>query len=318
MILSTMTNEMRAVVVEAFGEPEVMAVREVARPVPAMDEVLVEVRAIGVNPVDWKVRRNGYWLTAPWVPGWDVSGVVVSVPAGENRFAVGDEVYGMPHFPRPAGAYAEYVAAPARHFARKPTTLDHVHAAALPLAGLTAWQALTEAARVQPGERVLIHAAAGGVGHLAVQLAKSLGAHVIGTARAEKHDLLRELGADELVDYTTRDFGELRDVDVVLDLIGGEDYEQRSMRVLKPGGRYVGVPAPGALPELQVAAEALGVRAATVFVAPDHTALEHIAGLVERGELRPVVAEVFALEDVVKAHEIGEANRTTGKLVLTP
>ncbi|MEU4441844.1 NADP-dependent oxidoreductase [Actinosynnema sp. NPDC050801] len=312
-----MTNEMRAVTVEAFGEPEVMVVGKVARPEPAMDEILVEVRAIGVNPVDWKVRRNGFWLTAPWVPGWDVSGVVASVPAGENRFAVGDEVYGMPHFPRPAGAYAEYVAAPARHFARKPAGLDHVHAAALPLAVLTAWQALTEAAGMKAGDRVLVHAAAGGVGHLAVQLAKSLGAHVIGTARAGKHDLLRELGADELVDYTTQDFGELRDVDVVVDLVGGDDYEQRSMRVLKPGGLYVGVPAPGALPELKAAAEALGVRAATVFVAPDHAVLEHVAGLVERGELKVLVAETFPLEDAAKAHEVGEANRTTGKLVLT-
>ncbi|WP_367136089.1 NADP-dependent oxidoreductase [Saccharothrix sp. HUAS TT1] len=312
-----MTNEMRAVLVEAFGGPEVLRVRELPRPEPELDEVLVEVRAIGLNPADWKVRREGYWLTAPWVPGWDVSGVVVSVPAGENRFAVGDEVFGMPHFPRPGRAYAEYVAAPARHFARKPANIDHVHAAALPLAALTAWQALTEAARVQPGERVLVHAAAGGVGHLAVQLAKTLGAHVVGTASAGKHDLLRRLGADELVDYRTRDFGEVEPVDVVIDLVGGADYERRSMRVLRPGGRYVGVPTPGALPELQAAAEALGVRAATVFVAPDHAALDHLAGLVERGELEVVVAETFPLEDVVKAHEVGEANRTTGKLVLT-
>ncbi|MEU4739986.1 NADP-dependent oxidoreductase [Actinosynnema sp. NPDC023658] len=312
-----MTNEMRAVLVEAFGEPEVLRVRDVPRPVPASDEVLVEVRAAGVNPIDWKVRRDGLWHTAPWAPGWDVSGVVVSVPAGENRFEVGDEVFGMPHFPRPAGAYAEYVAAPARHFARKPANLDHVHAAALPLAALTAWQALTEAARVQPGERVLVHAAAGGVGHLAVQLVKALGASAIGTASAAKHPLLRRLGVDEPVDYRTRDFGDLEPVDVVLDLIGGDDYEQRSMRVLRPGGRYVGAVNPGALPRLQAAAAELGVRAATVSVVPDHAALEHIAGLVERGELEVVVAETFALEDAAKAHEVGEANRTAGKLVLT-
>ncbi|ONI83347.1 NADPH:quinone reductase [Saccharothrix sp. ALI-22-I] len=313
----TMTNEMRAVMVEAFGEPEVMRVVDVARPEPASDEILVEVRAAGVNPADWKVRRNGYWLTAPWVPGWDVSGVVVSVPAGENRFAVGDEVFGMPHFPRPAGAYAEYVAAPARHFARKPATVDHVHAAALPMAALTAWQTLTEAAHIKPGDRVLIHAAAGGVGHLAVQIAKTLGAWVIGTASAGKHDLLRELGADELVDYRTADFGDLREVDVVVDLIGGDDYESRSMRVLKPGGLYIGMTNPGALPDLQAAAEKLGVRAATVFVAPDHAVLERVAELVERGEVKVLIAETFPLEDVVKAHELGEANRTTGKIVLT-
>ncbi|WP_246107995.1 NADP-dependent oxidoreductase [Saccharothrix saharensis] len=311
-----MTNEMRAVVVEGFGEPEVMQVREVARPEPAHDEIVVEVRAAGVNAFDWLVRRHGFWFTTPWVPGWDVSGVVASVPAGENRFRVGDEVFGMPHLPRQAGAYAEYVAAPARHFARKPADVDHVHAAALPLAALTAWQVLTEAARVEPGDRVLVHAAAGGVGHIAVQVAKSLGAHVIGTASAAKHDLLRELGADELVDYRTRDFGELAPVDVVVDLVGGE-YEERSMRVLKPGGVYVGLPDPGRLPELIAKAEPLGVRATTVSVVPDHAALEHLAGLVERGELRAVVAGTFPLADAVQAHEVGEANRTTGKLVLT-
>lgn len=312
-----MTNEMRAVTVQAFGEPEVMEVGDVARPVPGADEILVEVRAAGVNPVDWKVRKDGYWLTTPWVPGWDVSGVVVSVPAGENRFEVGDEVFGMPRFPHPAGAYAEYVAAPARHFARKPANVDHVGAAALPLAALTAWQALTEAAKVKPGDRVLVHAAAGGVGHLAVQFAKTLGAHVIGTARAAKHDLLRELGADELVDYTARDFAELAGVDVVIDSIGGDDYVRRSMRVLKPGGIYVGLTNPGLLPELRAAAEELGVRATTVSVVPDHAVLEHVAGLVERGEAKVLVAETFPLEDVVKAHQVGEANRTTGKIVLT-
>ncbi|MFI9010261.1 NADP-dependent oxidoreductase [Actinosynnema sp. NPDC053489] len=307
---------MRAVVVEDFGEPEVLRVRSVERPEPARGEVLVEVRAAGVNAFDWLVRRHGFWFTTPWVPGWDVSGVVVSVPPGENRFEVGDEVFGMPHLPRPAGAYAEYVAAPARHFARKPANVDHVHAAALPLAGLTAWQVLTEAAGVTPGDRVLVHAAAGGVGHLAVQVAKSLGAWVIGTASAGKHDLLRELGADEVVDYRARDFGEPAAVDVVVDPVGG-DYEERSMRVLRPGGVYVGLTDPSRLPELLAAAEPLGVRATTVSVAPDHAALEHLAGLVERGELRAVVAEVFPLEEVVKAHEVGETNRTAGKLVLT-
>jgi NADPH:quinone reductase-like Zn-dependent oxidoreductase len=269
-----------------------------------------------VNAFDWLVRRHGFWFTTPWVPGWDVSGVVASVPAGENRFQVGDEVFGMPHLPRPAGAYAEYVTAPARHFARKPANVDHAHAAAVPLAALTAWQVLTEAARVKPGDRVLVHAAAGGFGHIAVQVAKSLGVWVIGTASAGKHDLLRELGADELVDYRTRDFGELDAVDVVVDPVGGE-YEERSMRVLRPGGVYVGLTDPSRLPALRAMAEPLGVRAATVSVVPDHAALEHIAGLVERGELRPVVADTFPLEDAAKAHEVGEANRTTGKLVLT-
>ncbi|WP_209707823.1 NADP-dependent oxidoreductase [Crossiella equi] len=311
---------MRAVSQERFGAPEELRVVEVARPEPLPTEVLVRVRAAGINPVDWKSRQghgvSGMFGGENIILGWDVSGVVEAVGAGVTRFAVGDEVYGMPWFPRPARAYAEYVTAPSRHFAPKPANLDHVHAAALPLAGLTAWQALVDTANVQSGQRVLVHAAAGGVGHLAVQIAKARGAHVIGTASAGKHEFLRGLGVDELVDYTTTDFTEVvSDVDVVVDLIGG-DYALRSLRTLKPGGLLVVVPSP---PDEAVlaAAEAEGKRATWVLVEPDHAALAELTALAEAGRLQVEVNTALPLEEAAQAHKLGETGRTRGKLVLT-
>ncbi|WP_116245289.1 NADP-dependent oxidoreductase [Nocardiopsis sp. FIRDI 009] len=312
-----MTEQMRIVQQRELGGPEVLEIAKVPVPDLGATRILVRVHAAGVNPVDWKLRQHGYWLTPPFAQGFDVSGVVVAVSQGSSRFSVGDEVYGMPNYPDRPDAYADYVAAPARRFARKPGGLDHVHASALPLAALTAWQALVDTAGVEDGQRVLVHAAAGGVGHLAVQIAKARGAHVIGTASAAKHGMLRELGADELVDYTAVDFAEaVRDVDVVLDAIGG-DYLERSLRVLRPGGVYVGVSNPLDEEMIVERATAVGVRGATVCVEPDHTQLEEITALVESGRLRPVVSETFPLEDVAKAHEHSQSGRTTGKVVLT-
>ncbi|MFF1559529.1 NADP-dependent oxidoreductase [Streptomyces sp. NPDC058279] len=305
---------MRAVVVSQWGGPEVLTEVEVERPEPGLNEILVRVHAAGVNPVDFKTRASGAlidWAEVPAV-GWDVSGTVEAVGPGVTVYRPGDEVYGMPHFPRQAGAYAEYVTGPARHFAPKPASLDHVAAAALPLAALTAWQALVDTARLKAGERVLVHAAAGGVGHLAVQIAKARGAYVIGTASAAKHELLRELGADEVIDYRTTAFEEATsDIDVVIDAIGG-DYGQRSLGVLRPGGRLVTLPGPDAVP-----ADAPGVRTGWTLVEPDYRGLLEIAALVEAGELRVVVDTVLPLEQAAKAHEIGEQGRTTGKIVLT-
>ncbi|MEV7618049.1 NADP-dependent oxidoreductase [Streptomyces sp. NPDC089799] len=306
---------MRAVVVEQWGGPETLVEREVERPEPGLNEVLVRVHAAGVNPVDWKVRASGGLIAWGEVPvvGWDVSGTVEAVGPGVSAFRPGDEVYGMPLFPRQAGGYAEYVVAPARHFAPKPAGLTHVEAAALPLAALTAWQALVDAADVRPGERVLVHAAAGGVGHFAVQIAKARGAYVIGTASAAKHDLVRELGADEVVDYREVRFEDVvSDVDVVLDGMGGENAE-RSLKVLRDGGRLITLPGPDDVP----AATPEGVRAQWVLVEPDHLGLREIAALVERGALKPVVDTVLPLAEAAKAHEIGERGRTTGKIVLS-
>ncbi|THA80898.1 NADP-dependent oxidoreductase [Streptomyces sp. A0592] len=305
---------MRAIVVNEWGGPENLVEREIERPEPGLGEVLVRVHAAGVNPVDWKTRASGAliaWGETPIV-GWDVSGTVEAVGPGVTIYAPGDEVYGMPLFPRQAGGYAEYVVAPARHFARKPGSLDHVQAAALPLAALTAWQALVDTAGVTAGQRVLVHAAAGGVGHLAVQIAKARGAYVIGTASAAKHDVLRGLGADELIDYRSVDFAEaVSDVDVVLDALGG-DTAERSLNVLKPGGHLVSLPGPDSVP-----ADPSGVNASWVLVDPDLKGLEAIADLADKGLLKPLVETVLPLADAARAHEIGEQGRTTGKIVLT-
>ncbi len=274
----------------------------------------------GVNPVDAKTRAGGGVAgllgEPPFILGWDVSGVVEAVGHGVHTLQVGDEVYGMPWFPRAASAYAEYVTAPSRHFARKPANLNHVEAAALPLAGLTAYQILTALADVQPGQRMLIHAAAGGVGRLAVQFAKTLGAHVIGTASAGKHTWLRELGADEVIDYHSTSVEEATgDLDVVVDLIGSETTLGQSVRVLKPGGLLVAVPS-GTSPELLATAKQAGVRAAGYLVEPDGHALTEIARLVESGAVRVEVEEVLPLAEAAEAHRRQESGRTRGKLVL--
>ncbi|MFF9646732.1 NADP-dependent oxidoreductase [Kitasatospora aureofaciens] len=314
---------MRAVVQDGFGGPEVLRIERVPRPVPLPTEVLVRVHAAGINPVDWKTRGGtgmaGLLGEPPFTLGWDVSGVVEEVGFGVTTLKAGDEVYGMPWFPRVANAYAEYVTAPARQWARKPATIDHVHAAAVPLAALTAWQAVVDTAQVQAGQRVLITAAAGGVGHFAVQFARHLGAHVIATASAARHPWLRELGASESIDYTTTRFEDaVADVDVVIDLVGDahDQTSTRSLKVLRPGGLLVAIPA-GVSAELAQAAEATGVRVTPFLVEPDGTALATIAGLIDAGEVAVEVEETFPLEQAGAAHARGEAGRTRGKLVLT-
>ncbi|MBW8484309.1 NADP-dependent oxidoreductase [Actinomadura parmotrematis] len=303
---------MRAIGVAAPGGPEVLREIEIERPEPGPGEVLVRVRAAGVNPTDWKHRAGGGLLAPPFVPGWDVSGVVEAAGPGAGPHRPGDEVFGMLPYPHGAGAYAEYVAAPARTFVRKPANLDHVQAAALPLAALTAWQALVDAAGLRAGQRVLIHAAAGGVGHLAVQIAKARGAHVTGTARAAKHPFLKELGADEAIDYTAVDFADAaRDMDVVLDTIGG-DYGPRSLRTLRPGGTLVWI-----VLSRPFDGDATGFRTERVLVEPDHAALSAIAGLAAEGRLRAAIDGVLPLADAARAHELGETGRVRGKLVLT-
>jgi NADPH:quinone reductase-like Zn-dependent oxidoreductase len=320
--MSTAGTTMRAITQDAFGGPDVLRPADLPRPEPLPTEVLVRVHAAGVNPVDWKTRQGagmaGVLGEPPFVLGWDVSGVVERTGFGVTSLAVGDEVYGMPWFPRQAGAYAEYVTAPSRQFARKPTSVDRVQAAGVPLAALTAWQVLTDAARVQQGQRVLVHAAAGGVGHFAVQFAKHLGAHVIGTARQSKHDWLQELGADELVDYTTTRFEQaVRDVDVVVDLVGDthDDTGTRSLRVLRPGGTIVAVPS-GVSQDLLDMARAGGLRATGFLVEPDGASLARIASLIDDGTVRVGVDDVLPLARAAEAHRRGEQGRTRGKLVL--
>jgi NADPH:quinone reductase-like Zn-dependent oxidoreductase len=307
---------MRAISQDTLGGPEVLREVQLERPEPRPNEVLVRVRAAGVNPTDWKHRANGGFLgEPPFVLGWDVSGVVEAVGIGVAAFRPGDEVFGMLSYPFGHGSHAEYVTAPARTFTHKPAGIDHVQAGALPLVSLTAWQALVERADLREGQRVLIHAAAGGVGHVAVQIAKARGAHVIGTASAGKHEFLRSLGVDETVDYRETDITEaVKDVDVVLDTIGGET-SLRSLRVLRPGGIVVSI-LPVGSEEFFEEAERLGVRAVRMLVDADRADMREIAGLVESGRLRATIEKTFPLADAAQAHEIGETGRTTGKLVL--
>ncbi|MGN0119478.1 MAG: NADP-dependent oxidoreductase [Streptomyces albidoflavus] len=307
---------MRAIIQESYGGPEVLHETRVPRPEPGPGEILVAVRAAGVNPTDWKHRAQaGFVDRLPLVLGWDVSGVVEAVGYGVTLFAPGEEVFGMLPYPHGSGSHAEYVVGPARAFTRKPTVIDHLQAGALPLVSLTAYQALIDTAGIGPGQRVLIHAAAGGVGHVAVQIAKAHGAYVIGTASAPKHDLLRELGADEVVDYRTTDVAEAVDgVDMVLDPLGGET-RARSVGLLRPGGTLVSLLSGGSAEEAAHAAER-GVRTATMLVEADHAGMNAVADLVAAGALRPRVEATFPLAEAAAAHRLGETGRTTGKIVL--
>jgi NADPH:quinone reductase-like Zn-dependent oxidoreductase len=312
----------RAIQLARFGGPEVLEPVDLPTPEPIPTEVRVRVQAAGVNPVDWKTRQGGARARAlydlPFVLGWDVAGVVDAVGGGVTRFAVGDEVFGLPWFPRLASAYAEYVTAPSRQFARIPHALDTVQAGGLPLAGLTAWQALVDTAKLERGDRVLIHAAAGGVGHLAVQIAKARGAHIVATARAGKHEFLRGLGVERVIDYTDVAFeAQAGEVDVVLDLIGTEDYGMRSLQILREGGLLIQVPS-GAPESVKHAARDQGKRLTGILVEPDGHAVEQLAALADAGELRVEVAETLPLEQAARAHELGEEGRVQGKLVLVP
>ncbi len=313
-----MADTMRALVTHEWGDPEQMRLEQVPRPEAGDGELLVRVEAAGINPVDWKTRRSGGLMASrgvapPVILGWDISGVVEAVGAGVDGFAVGDEVFGLPLFPKVAGGYAEYVAAPAADLAHKPSNITHVEAASLPLAALTALQAI-EIAELAAGQLILVHAAAGGVGSLAVQIAKARGARVAGTASTSNQDTLRELGVDLPIDYTTTQFEDVvHDADVVLECIGGET-RQRSWGVLRRGGIMVSILGP--LP--QEDADAHGVRGTNMLVHPSGAQMAQIAELVTSGALRPLVQEVFPFARAADAHRASETGHARGKLVLIP
>lgn len=311
---------MRAISQDTYGTPEVLKEIQIPQPTPGMSEILVAVHAAGVNPTDWSNRARVTTIARmPIVLGWDVAGVVEAVGVGVTLFKPGDEVFGMLPYPEGVGSHAEYVTGPARAFTHKPDGIDHIQAGALPLAALTAYQALVETADVQAGQRVLIHAAAGGVGHLAVQIAKSRGAYVIGTASAAKHDFVRSLGADEVIDYRTVDVATaVTDIDVVLDPISYDaDGRARSLAVLRRGGTLVTLlPVPVDAAELAAIADR-GIRFESILVEADHAGMQAIAHLVETGALRPHIEATFPLAEAAKAHALGETGRTTGKIVLT-
>jgi NADPH:quinone reductase-like Zn-dependent oxidoreductase len=304
---------MRAIRQESLGGPEVLRLIEAARPEPIPTEVLVRVNAAGVNPVDWKTRAAGGFLgSPPFTVGWDVAGVVEAIGGGVTRFAVGDRVFGMPRFPREAAAYAEYVTSPSRQLAHTPERLSDTEAAALPLAALTAWQALVDTADVRPGQCVLVHAGAGGVGHLAVQIAKARGAYVIATARAPKHAFLVDLGVDLAIDYAQQPVEDaVRDVDVVLDTVGGDTLE-RSWDVLRSGGTLVTI----LRPPSEEWADGRGARGVFFLVEPNRQQLAEIGQLIDEGRVRPLVEAVYPLAEAQRAYERGLRQHPRGKLVL--
>ncbi|MFG1659946.1 NADP-dependent oxidoreductase [Micromonospora chersina] len=307
---------MRAVAIEQFGRPELLRLRDLPTPTPGDGEVLVRVHAAGVNAIDW-LTRAGQGVTVsrfPAVLGWDLSGVVAATGPGVDGLPVGSEVFGMGGFPRLIGGYAEYAVVAADVLARKPEVIDHATAAATPMPALTAWQTVATHARVTAGQRVLVHGAAGGVGHLAVQLAAGAGAHVIGTASTRNHELVSALGATEVIDYTRQPVAEVvRDVDVVVDPIGG-DAAVGLLATVRPGGLLVTLK--GRDPRLESAAAQRGVRLAFTYVTPDGAAMARVAHLLGDGRLRVEVQQVFPLEQAATAHALGERGHVRGRLVL--
>jgi len=316
---------MKAVRIHDYGTAEVLCYEDAPTPEPGPRDVLVRVHAAGVNPADRQIRAGlRFRLEKPlaFIPGCEVSSIVEKRGAEVTVLAVGDEVYGM--LGKLGGGYAEYVVEGGDKLGRKPASLDHVHAAALPVAALTAWNALFEVGGLVAGQRVLIHAAAGGVGHIAVQLAKWRGAQVIGTASAGNEAFLRELGIDEFIDYRATAFESVvREVDVVVDAIPREADEAtdmltretmaRSWAVLRGGGILVSIcanPAPG--PD----AVARGLRGAYAGAKPSGDLLNRIAELVDEGQLRPCVGTVHSLREARQAHELIQTGHTRGKIVL--
>ena len=309
---------MKAVRIHHYGGPEALQYEEAPKPTPAPGEVLIRVHAAGVNPVDWKVREGHLQQMVqhkfPLIAGWDLSGVVekVGTNAGAaGQFQKGDEVFSKSDASRD-GAYAEYIVVRESEIALKPTSLAHVYAAGIPLAGLTAWQALFDIAHLKAGQRVLIHGGSGDVGHFAVQLAKWKGAHVIATASTKNQQLLREIGVDEPIDYTTQLFEQVAtNIDVVLDTIGS-DTQERSWQVLKKGGVLVSLVQP---PDTEKARE-LGLHSAFVWTQPNGKELAEIATLVDSGHLKVVLDRILPLSEARRAQELSQSGHARGKIIL--
>lgn len=301
--------------IHEFGGPEVLELDEIAIPEPAADEVLIKVYATSVNPVDWKIRegqrKEKFPGTLPLTLGWDVSGVVEKAGDKVRNLQIGDEVYSRPD-PTRNGTYAEYVVVKANQVGLKPKSIDHINAAAVPLAGLTAWQGLFKYGQLLRGQKVLIHAAAGGVGTFAVQFARWKGAYVIGTASENNLDFIKQIGAHEAIDYKNETFeNKLHDIDLVFDTIGG-DTQKRSLEVLKNGGRLITT----LKPENQDEAKLKNIHIEGFMAQSDPKDLQQIADLIDEGQVNPVISMVMRLEDAMRAEQISEEGHTRGKIVL--
>jgi len=314
---------MKAIQIHTFGDANVLQYQEVERPLPQAGEVLVRVYAAGINPVDWISRSyplpsttGAAGVSLPYILGWDLAGSVVALGAGVTRFAVGEAVYGMPRFPREAKAYSEYTAVPISDLARKPELLTYQQAAAIPLAALTAWQALFETAKLQAGQTVFISGGAGGVGHFAIQLAKWKGAKVIAATSTRNMAFVQELGADIVIDYTRQTIEDIApEIDVVLDIVG-EDLLRQASRKVKQGGQIVSLSRMHQGLGEQLAAET-GAHFTFILVHPSGEQLTEIARLCDAGQLTVTIEAVFPLQDVAQAHKLSEGRHVRGKLVLS-
>lgn len=306
---------MKAVRIHEFGSPDVLELEDITIPTPAADEVLIKVYASSVNPVDQKIvagdAQEKFPTKFPLTIGWDVSGVIEQMGDKVNKFNVGDEVYGRP-FPTTNGAFAEYLVIKADQIALKPKSIDHINAAAVPLAGLTAWQGLFKYGKLEKGQRVLIHAASGGVGSFAVQFAKWKGAYVIGTGSGENIAFIKQLGADEAINYKEKNFEEeVSDVDLVFDLIG-KDTQQRSIQIIKPGGRLITTIKPQFKDEAKE--KHIQLEGFTAQSYPED--LEQIADLIDQGIVSPIVSSVLSLEEAKQAEMLSAKGSTRGKIVI--
>jgi NADPH:quinone reductase-like Zn-dependent oxidoreductase len=306
---------MKAVVLHKHGGPEVLKYEDVPRPEPKDDEVLVRVVAAGVNPVDTYVREGmrskGGSLERPMILGYDIAGVVEKAGAKVKTFKPGDAVYAYLSVAR-GGGYAEFTVAKPEEMSRKPKSIDFEKAAAVPLAATTAWQALVDTAKIKPGQTVLIHGGSGGVGSFAVQIAKARGAKVIATASTANQDLLKQLGVDEPIDYTTTKFEDVvKDVDVVLNAVRG-DTLSRSYGIVKKGGIIVSITDEPDTTECAMH----GIRCLRMMAHPDAKVLEELTKLIEANKITPIVSQTFPLADAAKAHEQIETHHTRGKIVL--
>jgi NADPH:quinone reductase-like Zn-dependent oxidoreductase len=306
---------MKAIRIHEFGGPDVLGLEEIEVPQPAEDEVLIKVYASSVNPVDQKIvageSEQKFPTKFPLTIGWDVSGVIEQAGNKVRHFSIGDEVYGRP-FPTQNGAFAEYIVIKANEIALKPKSVDHIQAAAVPLAGLTAWQGLFKYGQLEKGQKVLIQGASGGVGSFAVQFAKWKGAYVIGTASADNLDFIKQIGADEAIDHDNQRFEEeVKDLDLVFDLVGGET-QQRSLEIIKAGGKLVTT----VMPQFQQEAKEKGIQLEgfTAQSYPDD--LAQIADLIDNGLISPVVSAVLNLEEARQAEELSTKPGGRGKIVI--
>lgn len=312
---------MKAIVLEKAGGVENLLFKDIEKPIVKDNEVLVSVKAISVNPVDFKVRAIEKVLTRingegrPVIIGWDISGSVVAIGAQVTKFEIGDKVFGMINFPGSGNAYAEFVPAPEDQLAILPNEVSFEAASATTLAALTALQVLQP--RVKKGDRVLIHAGSGGVGHFAIQIAKSLGAHVITTSSAKNEVFVRSLGADEHIDYSAHKFEEiLTDIDFVFDMFNG-DVLLNSVKVVRSGGSIISLHTGGFSDEIVQLAKERNVEVSFLLVKSNGTDMNTLKGMLESGAIKPHVSKVFDFEDMGKAHLQLETGRTIGKVVVT-